>query len=290
MSPHRATVWRVLVLACTLVLLGTGCGVFDDDDQRAGDGRVMPGTPRDHSSPPGTDGGALGEAPTDGPLAEETPLDQLPPGERPPPEPEIVDPEPAPLPGRPEDDGVLEPGEEGDAVRLTQERLGSLGYWVGEIDGRYGHLTQQAVLAFQKVEGLDRDGITGPQTMERMALAVRPVPAQLTDGMEIDLERQVLFIVRGGQVIETYNTSTGEEGWTTPGGSFEIDRQIDGLRVAPLGELWRPKYFNGGIAVHGSNSIPAYPASHGCTRISNAGIDHLWADNLLPIGTPVVVH
>jgi hypothetical protein len=26
-------------------------------------------------------------------------------------------------------------------------------------------------------------------------------------------------------------------------------------------------YFNGGIAIHGSPSIPAYPASHGCIRI-----------------------
>ena len=27
------------------------------------------------------------------------------------------------------------------------------------------------------------------------------------------------------------------------------------------------KYFNGGIAVHGSGSVPATPASHGCVRI-----------------------
>ena len=31
--------------------------------------------------------------------------------------------------------------------------------------------------------------------------------------------------------------------------------------------MWNPYYFNGGIAVHGLASVPAYPASHGCARI-----------------------
>jgi hypothetical protein len=53
----------------------------------------------------------------------------------------------------------------------------------------------------------------------------------------------------------------------TPGGSFRVGRKAAGLEVAPLGELWWPMYFNGGIAIHGSPSVPAYPASHGCIRI-----------------------
>ena len=28
------------------------------------------------------------------------------------------------------------------------------------------------------------------------------------------------------------------------------------MRRAPLGDLWRPKYFRGGIAIHGAASIP----------------------------------
>ena len=48
--------------------------------------------------------------------------------------------------------------------------------------------------------------------------------------------------------------------------------EIDGWRDAPLGMLWRPKYFNGGIAVHGAPSVPPYPASHGCVRMRNADL------------------
>ena len=49
--------------------------------------------------------------------------------------------------------------------------------------------------------------------------------------------------------------------------SFHYQRRVTGWRHAPLGLLYNPVYFNGGIAVHGAPSVPNYPASHGCVRI-----------------------
>jgi lipoprotein-anchoring transpeptidase ErfK/SrfK len=69
-----------------------------------------------------------------------------------------------------------------------------------------------------------------------------------------------------------------------------MGRQIDGVRHGPLGDLWRPKYFNGGIAIHGSPSIPPYPASHGCARLSNAAMNWIWATNKIPLKTKVWVY
>jgi lipoprotein-anchoring transpeptidase ErfK/SrfK len=69
-----------------------------------------------------------------------------------------------------------------------------------------------------------------------------------------------------------------------------VSRQIDGWRHAPLGLLWRPKYFNGGIAVHGANSVPPYPASHGCARVSIAAMNWLWTNDKIPIDTRVWVY
>lgn len=86
------------------------------------------------------------------------------------------------------------------------------------------------------------------------------------------------------------DTSTSTSGWETPRGRLTVTCQIEGLPQADLGDLWRPKYSDGGIAMHGSGSIPAYPASLGCARLSNAAIDLLWDAGLVPIGTPVVVH
>jgi lipoprotein-anchoring transpeptidase ErfK/SrfK len=70
-----------------------------------------------------------------------------------------------------------------------------------------------------------------------------------------------------------------------------VSGQINGLDISPLGQLWRPKFFTGtGIAFHGSPSIPPYPASHGCVRMTNAAIDWIWANNIIPLGTAVWVY
>ena len=53
----------------------------------------------------------------------------------------------------------------------------------------------------------------------------------------------------------------------TPSGRFTYTEYRDGWDKSPLGQLYNPFYFNGGIAVHGYESVPTYPASHGCTRI-----------------------
>jgi len=57
-----------------------------------------------------------------------------------------------------------------------------------------------------------------------------------------------------------------------------------------LGDMWRPKFFTGGIALHGSASVPAFPASHGCVRVSNGAMNWIWDTWGAPSGTPVVVY
>jgi peptidoglycan hydrolase-like protein with peptidoglycan-binding domain len=174
------------------------------------------------------------------------------------------------------------PADSGPEVVALQRRLTDLGYWLGAADGQYGSLTQQAVYAFQKVSGLAVDGRVGPATRTALERASRPTPQGTGNGMEIDKTRQVIFIVRGGQVVWTFHTSTGtEDPYTyegeqfladTPTGRFTFTREIDGVRTGNLGRLYRPKYFHpDGIAVHGSSFIPPYPDSHGCARVTFPG-------------------
>ena len=76
-----------------------------------------------------------------------------------------------------------------------------------------------------------------------------------------------------------------------PRRSVPVNRErAQGWWEGELGQLYRPKYFRGGIAVHGSNNIPNYPASHGCVRVSTTAMDFIWAANLMPLGMPVWVH
>jgi lipoprotein-anchoring transpeptidase ErfK/SrfK len=195
----------------------------------------------------------------------------------------------------------LRRGDEGPAVLALQQRLTALGYWLGTPDGTFGAQTLQAVYAVQKTAGLSRDGVVGAKTRAALADGVRPHPRSSSGRVvEIDLERQVLLIVQDGRLLSTLNTSTGSGDVyyvrgdarlaVTPRGHFHVYAQIDGMRHSDLGFLWRPKYFRGGIAVHGSDSVPPWPASHGCVRVSNRAIDRIWAEGLVPIGTPVWVY
>ncbi len=196
-----------------------------------------------------------------------------------------TEPPPTTVPGPP----TYRTGDGGPEIAAMQERLLALGFWVPAADGDYGSLTQQAVMAFQKHAGLSRDGLAGPATMAALETAAPVTPREGGDHVEIDLERQLLIVVRGDRTL-AFNTSTGTTGWRTPPGRFTVQREIDGVRPAPLGDLYRPKYFNGGIAVHGSPSIPGRAASHGCARVHDRVMDLLWDDGLMPVGTPVWVY
>ena len=72
-------------------------------------------------------------------------------------------------------------------------------------------------------------------------------------------------------------------------GRYTVYRAVDGPVTNSLGQLWRPRFFHRGIAVHGSQNIPPWPDSHGCARLSNAAINMIWASDLMPIGSRVVV-
>lgn len=188
---------------------------------------------------------------------------------------------------------MLRPGSTGTRVVTLQKRLGNLGYWTGASTGRYDHSTAQAVMALQKVAGLARDGVAGPATMRALERGITP-KARSTKGrvVEIDLKRQVLLLVQNGRVKAVVNTSTGTRATPTPTGSYRAFRQINRWHTAPLGQLYRPKFFNRGIAIHGvaDGKIPNRPASHGCARVSTKAMDMLWSPGGLRIGDRVIVY
>jgi peptidoglycan hydrolase-like protein with peptidoglycan-binding domain len=56
-------------------------------------------------------------------------------------------------------------GDRGENVRKLQRRLSELGYLTGTADGIYGQQTKRAVERFQYYNGLQTDGIAGPNTL-----------------------------------------------------------------------------------------------------------------------------
>lgn len=192
-----------------------------------------------------------------------------------------------------------------------QLRLIEIGFWVSHFDGKYGRTTRQGVMAFQKYVGLPPTGSVDDQTaMSLTVVNARPIGRTTDPGVtvEIDKDRQLLLLMVNGRLEWALNVSTGsgqyylelnqkdptkwESGRSlTPSGRFSVQRERpEGWWQGDLGEIYRPKYFNGGIAIHGSPSIPNYPASHGCVRVSTPAMDMIWASGLVPVGTPVWVY
>jgi peptidoglycan hydrolase-like protein with peptidoglycan-binding domain len=191
-------------------------------------------------------------------------------------------------------------GASGPAVVALQQRLVDLRYDLPEISGTFGPATQQAVYAFQKVHGMARTGRATDDVLARLATATVPplmVPGAGGTHVEIDVARQVLFFVRDGSLFRIVPVSTGSgerfcvdgrcSTAVTPGGAYRVYGKYRGWQNGNLGRLYSPSYFNGGIAVHGANSVPPYPASHGCARVPMTSADWLFAS--MPAGTPVYV-
>ena len=198
---------------------------------------------------------------------------------------------------------LLRTGDEGEAVAQVQRRLHELGYFLPAVDGRFGSNMRQAVWALQKAAGISRDGVVGPSTRAALDAGTRPTPRSTTGHvLEADLGAQLVLAVQDGRVVAIINASSGNgrryqalgtmHTAYTPRGNFTVVRQVDGTDYSTLGlgAMFRPKYFHGGWAIHGSPSVPPYPASHGCVRVSNDAINWIWDQFGAPVGTPILVH
>ncbi|SEA54404.1 peptidoglycan L-alanyl-D-glutamate endopeptidase CwlK [Thalassobacillus cyri] len=77
----------------------------------------------------------------------------------------------------PEDDGLLEKGENGTAIKRLQEQLLDMGYRLPKYgaNGDFGAETETVVKAFQKDRGIKVDGIVGPVTRQELKEAAKPV-------------------------------------------------------------------------------------------------------------------
>jgi peptidoglycan hydrolase-like protein with peptidoglycan-binding domain len=177
-------------------------------------------------------------------------------------------------------------GSESDAVKRLERRLIELGYYLPGADRSYDTRTRDAVIAFNKVQGLTRSGSVDAATWQALASPRRASARYDWNGrhIEIDQTQQVVKVVDGGRVRWVLHTSTGANGYTHDG-LYRFYRQIDGYSG---GRLYYPSYFDGRRAIHGWPEVPTYPASHGCARIPMWAAQ--WMNGLIPLGMRVAVY
>ena len=156
------------------------------------------------------------------------------------------------------------------------------------------------MIAFQKWEGRT---LTGKLTIDEVEAIRIATPPKARDDLgyrhvEVDVDRQVLLIVddTGSVKVLPVATGTGKEFFYdgqmsvayTPRGRFVVYEKGVGWENNVPGSMYYPNYISGGIAIHGSYSVPTKPASHGCIRIPMFAAREV--SRLLKLGTIVLVY
>jgi hypothetical protein len=165
------------------------------------------------------------------------------------------------------DDGILRPGDEGEAVTALQDALADLGYYGGAGAGAYDDETEEAVRLFQRDYRLSVDGKAGPQTQDLLddvvsgnsdiVMASQDGVGEVLFGTPADTARPALNAIFGTPDSSTgwFASACSGDMWleVTWGGFTAIftdregSRQFDGWHVDDLGDLPSWLYFAGGI-------------------------------------------
>lgn len=184
-------------------------------------------------------------------------------------------------------------------IKVAETQLAELGYWTGPIDGIFDAGSRSALIAFQKWEGRQT---TGKVTLGELdAIRASESPKARETGyqhVEVDIDRQLLFIVNQDGAVRVLPVSTGNgkpflaDGQQsiayTPRGRFVVYDKSYGWEDGVLGSVYYANYITGGVAIHGYQSVPTTPASHGCIRIPMFAAREL--SKLLALGTIVLVY
>jgi hypothetical protein len=191
--------------------------------------------------------------------------------------------------------------QDSTATARLQRALKEKGFYRGPIDGSYGPKTQHAVMAFRKEIGASRSYSWSNSHWDELELYQAPFTKFTEpDRVEVNLAKQTAHLFRNGDLVATFPISSGNGeryfangSWrtaNTPTGNFKVYRHSSGWYESTLGLglMLSPWFFTGGIALHGSGSVPPSPASHGCIRLTTW--DSNFIDGRLFIGIPVHVY
>jgi peptidoglycan hydrolase-like protein with peptidoglycan-binding domain len=178
--------------------------------------------------------------------------------------------------------GTLSEGSKGAAVKALQQRLASLKYDPGTIDSQFGANTEDAVWAFQEINGVKVTGVIDAATKRAL---VHPKtyrsndPRQDGTRIEVNQALEVLILYKNDKISLISHVSTGGGYWyncgggsecqaTTPNGNYRTDDYMSGWVTVPLGAMYNPVFFISTVyAIHGDTYVPVFPDSHGCVRV-----------------------
>ncbi|NLJ25715.1 MAG: L,D-transpeptidase family protein [Firmicutes bacterium] len=189
---------------------------------------------------------------------------------------------------------LADPPMQGEDVAELQRGLWQLRIFPGQISQKFDRETMQAVLDFQRQQGLRADGVVGPETWQSLADNF-PVPAVDTSQpvpegereIVIDVARRQLIVYIDGVEYQKFPVAVGLSKTPSPIGEFRIVHKSMNWGGG-FGSRWLGLNVPWGIyGIHGTNkpwSIGTQ-ASGGCIRMFNRHVEQLF--RIIPEGTLV---
>ncbi len=181
-------------------------------------------------------------------------------------------------------------------VEIQQAKLNELfaGFGMAEliIDGVSGSVTRQRLCAARLGLGLPPStaDMAAGSDEEQVLMAATELNTPLAAPVDserwtlIDQTCQVMFVGSGFQQMQfIFPTSTGEPGYETrlqdaskvyrydpasDNDGWHDSTEFPAPEDNPInGNMYKPLYFDGGLAIHGANNVPTSPQSKGCARL-----------------------
>lgn len=180
----------------------------------------------------------------------------------------------------------------------VQRNLRRLGIYVA-VDGVEGPRTRQGLCAARRLlryRPASRDRIRWKDVRALRRAKALPRPRNGKNYLSVDKTCQMMYQARWGKWARIVKVSTGKRGHRTPNGSYRITWRWPGWHNSSQypsdsgnGNMYHSMYFkSGGYAIHGSRSVPYYPASHGCVRITVGAANKIYPT--VPNGTRLYIY
>lgn len=208
-----------------------------------------------------------------------------------------VEPVPAEAPHR----GTPDP-----KVKRAQQIMAKFGIPGGPVDGYSGAQTVQGLCAFRRMTGqtptrggLDHQIYLKLVEFDAKYSSIGQFPASSFQGkvtyVHVQMTCQTAFYVKDKTYQRVLRVSTGMRGHDTPSGYYNLGSTLKGWWRSTLypescrkqttgefaylrnfGNMYNSRQVIGAIYLHGSTSVPTYPASHGCIRVSVTDADWMY--------------
>jgi hypothetical protein len=160
---------------------------------------------------------------------------------------------------------ALHQGQCGDVVVGFKKAMRAMGY-IANSGSCFGGKTARGVLAYRKVNDMTRSSRAGAGLVKSAFAGKGEYKVRHPEAgehVEAPLSKQVLVFAKGDKPFAIYPVSSGKPSTPTVTGHFTFIRTEPGYNSHGM---YYSFYFYGGYAVHGYESVPDYPASHGCIR------------------------